>query len=493
MAPLCSRRTHSYPIDMERHIKHGWLPGLAALLIGGVVTLSAQDAGVSFIGFGVIPSTALDKSGLAGKQICQRDNSSVCIDQATLGGLGSGVTYSGFGNIFLAVPDRGPFDGRTDVPFLDRYHFLNITLTPGAFSDTVPNIKPVLLDTTILRNEFAQPLVGDAYAFDTQHPALTRRFDPEAIAVSPLGTFYISDEYGPYIREFTRSGRLLRRIAVPAKFALDPVVGNLSGDLDGNGDSVELSTNVTGRQANRGMEGLAITPNDRSLVGIMQNALLQDHGVEIDSTNKVNRVGLNNRILTVDLLTGRTHEYVYVMDAINQGRGVNDLLAINDHEFLVLERDNRTKHPADPTAAPSSPNLKRLYKIDLAKPGLTDVSGIPSLPKEAIAKTGTLVDGTLVVPVDKTLVVDLLDASYKVNATDTIKDIVSEKIEGLAWGPDMKDGRHVLYVFSDNDLSANPTQIYAFAIDGAVASVNVKRQAVLLPVFNIFDLLKWSH
>lgn len=87
-------------------MKHGWLSGLAALVLGAAVTLSAQDSGVTLIGFGVIPSTALDKSGLAGKQICKRDDASVCIDQATLGGLGSGVTYSGFGNIFLAAPDR---------------------------------------------------------------------------------------------------------------------------------------------------------------------------------------------------------------------------------------------------------------------------------------------------------------------------------------------------------------------------------------------------
>ena len=40
-------------------------------------------------------------------------------------------------------------------------------------------------------------------------------------------------------------------------------------------------------------------------------------------------MGFNNRILTFDLLTGQTHEYVYVMDAVNQGRGVNEMLAKN--------------------------------------------------------------------------------------------------------------------------------------------------------------------
>jgi hypothetical protein len=51
------------------------------------------------------------------------------------------------------------------------------------------------------------------------------------------------------------------------------------------------------------------------------------------------------------------------VDNINQGRGVNEVVAINGHEFLVLERDNRTN------LAGSTPNLKRIYKIDLSKNG----------------------------------------------------------------------------------------------------------------------------
>src|ERR1044071_9012470 len=51
--------------------------------------------------------------------------------------------------------------------------------------------------------------------------------------------------------------------------------------------------------------------------------------------------------------------------------------------------------------------------------------------------------------------------SSDLNATQTIKDVIAEKIEGMAWGPDLPDGRHVLYVASDNDLyTARPTQIF---------------------------------
>ena len=56
-----------------------------------------------------------------------------CIDQATLGGFGSAITYTGFDNVFLAVPDRGPFDGRTDIPYRDRFDFFHLTVNVTAF------------------------------------------------------------------------------------------------------------------------------------------------------------------------------------------------------------------------------------------------------------------------------------------------------------------------------------------------------------------------
>jgi hypothetical protein len=261
---------------------------------------------------------------------------------------------------------------------------------------------------------------------------------------------------------------------VPAKF----LIPTPSGDVDSATNSLELypALNTSGRQANRGMEGLTLTPDGRYLVGIMQNALIQDNG--LDNNTPPGRKGLNNRILKIDLQTGEMREYVYVLDAINQGRGVNEMIAINDHEFLVLERDNRTLVPTPP-ASSASPNLKRLYRIDLNKAGLTDVSSIASLPA-----LGTDLAGLGIVPVTKTLFLDLLDPSYKVDATHTIKDVIAEKIEGIAWGPDLPDGRHVLYVASDNDLFLGlPTKIYAFAVDATAAHITYQPQELPGPLY----------
>jgi len=436
---------------------------LLPLAVPSAATVHASDAAVTLVGVGEIPGTALDKSGLAGELICRVDDLTSCIDQATLGGFGSGLAYTGFNGVFLAVPDRGPFDGRTNVPYLDRFHFLHIDTKVGA---AFPNIKTTLLDTRFLmrgRHSF----VGDSSDFG-------RRLDPEGVSVGILGTFFVSDEYGPYINEFLPTGHRLRHIRVPDKFLIE----NASGDVDSEGNSLELypSFNTSGRQANRGMEGLAITPNGRYLIGMMQNALIQDNG--LNASTPPGRRGLNNRILKIDLITGRTREYVYTVDAINQGRGVNEILAINSHEFLVLERDNRSRVPTPPNTA-QTPNLKRIYRIDLN--GASDVSDVESLPE-----TGAELAPAGLVPVTKSLFIDLLDPSYLVNATQTIKDVIAEKMEGLAWGPDLADGRHLLYVISDNDLSpGRPTQIYGFAIDGSPTGANfdLEREHVLLPMY----------
>src|SRR5215813_13653304 len=378
----------------------------------------ALTPGITLVGKGVVSGSALDTSGLAGN-ICQEGVPANCVPKAIFGGFGSDLTYTGHDNVFIAAPDRGPFDGLTDVPYLDRFYLLHITTDVGA---SFPNIRTVLLDTRFLKDQGGENFVGAAGSF-------ANRLDPEGIRVSPEGTFYVSDEYGPYIFEFNRQGHLIRRLTLPSKFA----IANPSANPND-----ELLDNTAGRQANRGMEGLAISADGRTLFGIMQNALLQDHGLNPGTTD---RLGLNNRILKIDVVTGETHEYVYVLDAINRGQGVSEILAINDHEFLVIERDNRSNLQTPPQA----PTRKTIYKIDLT--GATDVSEVDVLPAGALPAN--------IVPVQKTLFINLLDPSYNLVAT------IPEKIEGLAWGPDLPDGRHLFYVISDNERNtALASQIF---------------------------------
>ena len=108
------------------------------------------------------------------------------------------------------------------------------------------------------------------------------------------------------------------------------------------------------------MEGLAITPDGKTLVGFEQSPLIQDGG---DG-------GRANRIVTIDVATGATHEYVYdnFLDDTRKAYNSSEILALNNHEFLVLERDGKGLGDG------STAVVKRIYKIDLA--GATDVSDL---------------------------------------------------------------------------------------------------------------------
>jgi Esterase-like activity of phytase len=92
--------------------------------------------------------------------------------------------------------------------------------------------------------------------------------------------------------------------------------------------------------------------------------------------------------------------------------------------------------------------------------------------------TGALPTG--VTPVQKSLFIDLLDPAFGLQNNDA--RAIAEKIEGLAWGPDLPDGRHLLYVISDNDLVLSlPTQIFAFAIDEATLATPFAYEPQFLP------------
>ena len=98
------------------------------------------------------------------------------------------------------------------------------------------------------------------------------------------------------------------------------------------------------------MERLAIAPDGAKLYGIVQSALLQDRGLNAG----LSRVGTNNRMVEVDA-TGEVREFLYPLE--DKGNGVSETAAVNDHQFLVLERDDR---------AGAAATFKKLFLVDVA-------------------------------------------------------------------------------------------------------------------------------
>src|SRR5262249_26654182 len=143
---------------------------------------------------------------------------------------------------------------------------------------------------------------------------------PEGVRVSNDGkSVFVSDEYGPYVYQFDRAtGQRIKSFALPSNLAIT--------HLSANGDTeIDHTNNPVGRVANKGMEGLAITPDGKTLVGIMQAPLEQDTNGTV-------------RIVTIDIATGTTHEYAY---KLTTGSGVSEIVAINNTQFLVDERDGK--------------------------------------------------------------------------------------------------------------------------------------------------------
>ena len=257
------------------------------------------------------------------------------------------------------------------------------------------------------------------------------RLDPEGIRLSNDGkSVFITDEYGPYVYQFDRnSGKRLKVFTLPAYYTATKPAAE---------EAIEIPNNKVGRISNKGMEALGITPNGDTLVGMMQQNLAQDKKKFL-------------RIITIDIATGGTHEYVY---QLSKGSSVSDILAINDHEFLVDERDGAGLGDS------SLAVVKKLYKIDLT--GATDVSGVAAL-SDANLSGITLVQKE-----------EFLDVVASLNLHGITSDYVPAKLEGVAFGPDMVINgvnKHTLFIANDNDFLPtvdginNPNQFFVFSID----------------------------
>jgi len=376
-----------------------------ALALSAALVWSAPVLGeIKLVAKGAIPAKATDKSGLT-------DVLEDGTPHNRLGSCGSAIAYTGKGNRYVLMADRGPKDGTTS--FQCRFQIFDISVAKDE-----PALKITLVDTKILKDESDRPFIGLSSAIDAANPAQSLRLDPEGVRVGRSGSIFLSDEYGPFLYELNREGRRLRVLPVPKRFQL----AHPHGD-----PKKELALNKHGRVPNKGMEGLAISPDGTKLYGAMQSPLIQDGG----------RKGKNVRILEIDVKSGAHRQFLYQLESSKTA--LSEILAVNDHEFLVIERTGESKKP-----------VTNIVKIDIAK--ASDISKLDTLPLEGLPED--------VVPVAKTPFIDMRHPRWQLAGPQ-----FPVKIEGLAFGPDLPDGRHLLLVTSDNDVGDMPTDFYAFAID----------------------------
>lgn len=342
---------------------------------------------------------------------------------AISGGYGSAVVVDPVDpSVFWIMTDRGP---NTTTAVANRLLFPlpNFVPTIGKFrvsGDSLRRIAVVDLKNATgasisgRPNPAGQGATGES-GIDPAGAPITPDpdgMDSEGLALVKDGTFWVSDEYGPHVVHFDAGGRTIERI--------NPFGTGTGGR--------RLPLVLALRRPNRGMEGLAITPDERTLVGAMQSPL-------DNPTAAIGRASDAHRIVTFDIATGATKTFVYEVDAV--GNLICEIQALTATTFLVIERDGLFQG-GSPAAT-----IKRIYKIDIS--GATDVSDPANSAAgklfggkvlEALSKGERTSNG--ITPVSKTLVYDLLThpGGYP-----------HDKLEGVTLV-----GRDLLVVSNDDDF-----------------------------------------
>jgi hypothetical protein len=177
-------------------------------------------------------------------------------------------------------------------------------------------------------------------------------FDLESFRKVSDGTFWFGDEFGPFLLNVDQTGQLLS-----APIQLPNFLGLGDQLLVQSPDSPFLGTSTANLARSRGFEGMALNASGTKLYAMLEGPLVPDPDR--------NRLLINEFDLRTKQYTGRIF-YYRMENTTESGQAIGDLTAINDSEFLVIERDSLQGDPQNP-AFTNPAQFKRIYKINLNK------------------------------------------------------------------------------------------------------------------------------
>lgn len=190
-------------------------------------------------------------------------------------------------------------------------------------------------------------------------------FDPESVRRLPDGSFWIGDEYGPFLLHVDAAGKVL---SAPV-----PMPGVVSPNYPGLTDP-SLAT----LDGSRGFEAMALDPGGRYLYPMVEGRLRGDPVPE------------RRLMREFDTTTGQYTErrWTYLVD--RPGALVGDLTALDANRFVLIERDagqgpaarHKKIYLIDFRVRDEQGNLAKQPVVDLLQ--IADPSGIssPARPDE---------------------------------------------------------------------------------------------------------------
>lgn len=262
------------------------------------------------------------------------------------------------------------------------------------------------------------PIVGDG----TEERLLTGAdFDIESVVRAKDGTFWVGEEFGPFLLHFDAQGTLLEK-----PFSLDGAKSP---------QNPYLAAGETPRvRASRGFEALAASKNGKFLYPIVEGSYADDPDLR------------RREVLEFDVkrgqYTGRTWSYQTDQEA----NVIGDAFLTKSDRLLIVERDDFEGDQAV---------TKRIYEVDLSR---TDAQGY----------------------LRKTLVVDAL----RIQNPDLIGDgdgygtgaVYSLPVQSFETVVQLKDGR--LLIGNDNNYPGNDARIPGTPDDTEFAVIDLQRARI---------------
>jgi glycerophosphoryl diester phosphodiesterase len=184
-------------------------------------------------------------------------------------------------------------------------------------------------------------------------------FDLESFRKAPDGTFWLGEEFGPFLLHFDAEGKLLEPpMPTPYPEELEPFARERPFvQSPQNPDFFHLSDpEAAAEQANqpqsRGFEGMALNTSGTHLYPLLEGALVE----QPDRTQLL--------IQEFSLDSGEYTGNYWFYPLADVSHAIGEMTAISDEEFLVIERDGNQGEEAE---------FKRIFKIALDAEGEGDV------------------------------------------------------------------------------------------------------------------------
>jgi hypothetical protein len=349
---------------------------LATALAGSLLLLNSPSKAIELVGRAVLPADTFASGPTSGQFITDDTNGRTVpfLSQDAVQGFSSILTGPKAGT-FLMMKDNG-FGNKANSPdALLRVYGVrpDFKTRSGGSGQVFPiNIgsgktlssfsgKSILelsdpnrqsgFNTISSQTVYPGSAIAVASQITSQRLLTGGDYDLESFRRVPDGTYWFGEEFGPFLLHTSANGVLLEPpIPVPN------FLGFGGAALIQSLDNPFLGTNTPNLARSRGLEGLALNASGTKLYAMLEGPNLFD-------LENPSRLLIHEFDIATKKFTGQVFSY-RMENTTGSGQSIGDLTAINDSEFLVLERDSLQGDPNNPLFT-NPARFKRLYRINI--------------------------------------------------------------------------------------------------------------------------------